>query len=90
VAVVETMRGPVDLGSLGQTLMHEHVFVLSTEHVQNYGSSWWDEETRVADAITKLNALPALLEAGVTPAQLDTMLVENPVRYFTPVKDGAA
>jgi phosphotriesterase-related protein len=57
MASVETVRGPVDLGELGQTLMHEHVFVLSTEHVQNYGSSWWDEEARVADAIGKLNAL---------------------------------
>ena len=59
MAVVESVRGPVDLGSLGQTLMHEHVFVLSTEHVQNYGSTWWDEEARVADAIAKLNALYA-------------------------------
>ena len=59
MAVVESVRGPVDLGSLGQTLMHEHVFVLSTEHVQNYGSSWWDEEARVADAIVKLDALYA-------------------------------
>ena len=39
MAVVESVRGPVDLGSLGQTLMHEHVFVLSTEHMQNYGST---------------------------------------------------
>jgi phosphotriesterase-related protein len=40
--------------------MHEHVFILSTEHVQNYGSgTWWDEEARVADAIEKLNALYA-------------------------------
>jgi len=59
MAVVESVRGPVDLGSLGQTLMHEHVFILSTEHVQNYGSDWWDEEARVADAIAKLNALYA-------------------------------
>ncbi len=59
MAVVETVRGPVDLGSLGRTLMHEHVFVLSTEHMQNYGSDWWDEEARVADAIAKLNALYA-------------------------------
>ena len=59
MASVETVRGPVDLGSLGQTLMHEHVFVLSTEHVQNYGSTWWDEEARVADAIAKLTALHA-------------------------------
>ena len=59
MAVVETVRGSVDLDRLGQTLMHEHVFVLSTEHVQNYGSDWWDEEARVADAIDKLNALYA-------------------------------
>jgi phosphotriesterase-related protein len=59
VAVVETVRGPVDLGNLGQTLMHEHVFVLSTEHVQNYGTDWWDEEAMVARAIDKLNAIYA-------------------------------
>jgi len=59
VAVVETVRGPVDLGNLGQTLMHEHVYVLSTEHVQNYGSDWWDEEAMVARAIDKLNAVYA-------------------------------
>ena len=59
MAVVESVRGPVELDRLGQTLMHEHVFVLSTEHVQNYGSDWWDEEARVADAITKLDALYA-------------------------------
>jgi len=59
MASVETVRGPVELDNLGQTLMHEHVFVLSTEHVQNYGSNWWDEEARVADAIAKLNSLYA-------------------------------
>jgi phosphotriesterase-related protein len=59
MATVETVRGPVELGNLGRTLMHEHLFVLSTEHVQNYGSSWWDEEARVADAIAKLNSLHA-------------------------------
>ena len=30
------------------------------------------------------DVLPALLDAGVTQAQIDTMLMENPVRYFTP------
>jgi phosphotriesterase-related protein len=59
MASVETVRGPVELGDLGQTLMHEHVFVLSTEHMQNYGAQWWDEEARVADAIAKLNSLYA-------------------------------
>src|SRR5205823_14133305 len=57
---VETVRGPVEVADLGPTLMHEHVFVLSTEHVQNYGEgTWWDEEFRVADAVAKLNALRA-------------------------------
>ena len=27
MAVVETARGPVELDRLGQTLIHEHVFV---------------------------------------------------------------
>jgi phosphotriesterase-related protein len=59
VATVESVRGPVELSDLGQTLMHEHVFVMSTEHMQNYGSDWWDEEFRVTDAVTKLNAMHA-------------------------------
>jgi phosphotriesterase-related protein len=61
VPTVETVRGPVDTADLGATLMHEHVFVLSTEYVQNYGvGSWWDEEERIADAVQKLNELKGL------------------------------
>lgn len=57
---VETVQGPVEVDNLGRTLMHEHVFVLSTEHVLNYGDgSWWDEDARVADAIARLNAVRA-------------------------------
>jgi phosphotriesterase-related protein len=60
VAAVETVGGPVQVDDLGPTLMHEHVFVLSTEHVDNYGDGlWWDEEARVADAVAKLRALRA-------------------------------
>ncbi|MDQ6920158.1 MAG: phosphotriesterase-related protein [Actinomycetota bacterium] len=54
---VETVLGPVDVADLDATLMHEHVFVLSTEILQNYGGAWWDEEHRVADAIAKLRTL---------------------------------
>lgn len=60
---VETVRGPVDVGDLGTTLMHEHVFVLSPDIMQNYGDEYWDEEVRVADAIEKLRRLR---ELGVT------------------------
>ncbi len=51
------MRGPVDAGKLGVTLMHEHIFVLSPEIMQNYPEVWGDEEQRVADAIARLNEL---------------------------------
>src|SRR5262245_23421939 len=61
MAAVETVRGPVEPTRLGRTLMHEHVFVLQPEALQNYGHLWgpsyWDEEARVADAIEKLRAL---------------------------------
>lgn len=57
MAKVETARGPIESSQLGVTLMHEHVFVLSTEIMQNFPATWGDEETRVADAITRLNEL---------------------------------
>jgi phosphotriesterase-related protein len=60
---VETVRGPVDVEDLGTTLMHEHVFVLTPDMMQNYGDEYWDEEVRVADAIEKLRRLRDL---GVT------------------------
>jgi phosphotriesterase-related protein len=64
--VVETVRGAVDVEELGNTLMHEHIFVLDPEAIANYGSAWgenlWDEEVRVADAIAKLRAVS---EAGI-------------------------
>src|SRR5258708_27544716 len=44
---VETVRAPVAAEDLGNTLMHEHAFVLSTEHVPNYGvGAWRDDEER--------------------------------------------
>jgi phosphotriesterase-related protein len=56
---INTVRGPLDTAQLGVTLMHEHVFVLSAEIMQNYPESWGDEERRVSDAITRLNQLKA-------------------------------
>src|SRR5256714_4439820 len=56
---VNTVRGPIDTDRLGVTLMHEHIFVLSTEIMQNYPEGWGDEERRVADAIARLNELKA-------------------------------
>ena len=56
---VQTVRGPVDTAELGQTLMHEHVFVLTPDVQQNYPQEWGSEEQRVADAVEKLTALSA-------------------------------
>ena len=63
MSTVETVRGPVDVQALGPTLMHEHVFVLDPEALQNYSHVYggaeglWDEEVGVADAIEKLRRL---------------------------------
>lgn len=59
MALVNTVRGAIDPAQLGVTLMHEHVFVLSAEVMQNFPEPWGDEEKRVADAITRLNQLKA-------------------------------
>ena len=40
------MRGPVYARNLGVTLVHEHIFVLDTDVVQNYPADWGVEETR--------------------------------------------
>jgi phosphotriesterase-related protein len=63
MATVETVRGPVEVESLGRTLMHEHIVILEPEALQNYGHVWgasyWDEEAGVADAIEKLRLVKA-------------------------------
>ena len=46
--------------------MHEHVFVLSPEIMQNYPEEWGDEEARVNDAIERFSELKA--------AGIDTIL----------------
>jgi phosphotriesterase-related protein len=66
MAIVETAAGTVDSSNLGRVLMHEHVFILSPEIQQNYPQDWGDEQTRVDDAIRRLNELKA--------AGIDTIL----------------
>jgi phosphotriesterase-related protein len=57
MAKVETVKGPIESSKLGVTLMHEHVFVLSTEIMKNFPATWGDEDKRIADAIARLNEL---------------------------------
>ncbi|MBI3650041.1 MAG: phosphotriesterase-related protein [Acidobacteria bacterium] len=56
---INTVKGAIGTDQLGQTLMHEHIFVLSTEINQNFPEIWGDEEQRINDAITRLNELKA-------------------------------
>ena len=56
---IATVLGPVDTAELGRTYMHEHVFVLTTEVQQNFPDEWGSEDERVADAVTRLQALAA-------------------------------
>ena len=57
VSSVETATGPIDASDLGRVLMHEHVFVISTEIQQNYPQEWGEEQDRIDDAVSRLNEL---------------------------------
>jgi predicted metal-dependent phosphotriesterase family hydrolase len=63
MTMVETVRGPVDVGLLGTTLMHEHVFVLNEEIRQNYPGDW-DESVRIEHAAAQLNKAVAADQEG--------------------------
>lgn len=56
---VNTAAGAIDTADLGVTLMHEHVFIMTTEVMLNHPESWGDEHRREADAIVRLGELKA-------------------------------
>ena len=55
---VQTIRGPVETSALGRVLIHEHVFLMHMEYMQNYRPDFFAEAT-VARAAARLNALKA-------------------------------
>jgi phosphotriesterase-related protein len=62
VPTIATATGPVDSASLGRVLMHEHVFVISPEMKDNVPEEWGDEDTRIDDAVRRLQELK---ESGI-------------------------
>jgi phosphotriesterase-related protein len=66
MTTIDTVRGPVEADELGTTLMHEHVFIMQPEALQNWGHAfgpcYWDEQERIDDAVAKLGAVR---EAGI-------------------------
>lgn len=82
---VDTARGTIDTTALGRVLMHEHVFIISTEIQQNYPEGWGDEDKRLDDAVRRLNELKA--------AGIDTILDPTAIglgRYIPRIKQLAA
>lgn len=59
MVAIPTVTGSIDSADLGRVLAHEHVFVLGEEYRQNYQGDW-DEDTKVAEAVAELGALPSL------------------------------
>ncbi len=55
--LLNTAAGAIDTANLGVTLMHEHVFIMTTEIMENYPEGWGDGAKREADAIVRLNEL---------------------------------
>jgi phosphotriesterase-related protein len=55
---VQTLRGAVAADELGATLMHEHVFIVHPEIIENVETDW-DEETALIDAAGLLDELYA-------------------------------
>lgn len=56
MSAIQSVRGPIDSTELGTTLMHEHIFVLTPDVQQNYPENWGDGDSRVADAVSRLEA----------------------------------
>ena len=59
MAHIETAVGAIESSQLGITLMHEHVFILDAEILQNYPEEWGAERNRIDDAVVRLNELKA-------------------------------
>ena len=84
-AGIQTYRGAVDAGSLGITLMHEHIFVRDQELERNVPMPEWDEPEAVERAVRDLTALHGL---GVgTVVDLTVMGLGRDVRVVRAVAD---
>lgn len=62
MTAVSTVRGPVDAGALGATLMHEHIFIRNPELEQNHPTGEWDDDAMHAAALERMRALA---DAGI-------------------------
>jgi len=81
---VETVLGPVETSQLGQTLMHEHIFVRSEPAYMSF-PHLWEEERWVAEAVARLQEAAAegvrtLVDLTVMGLGRDVRLVQRIAR----------
>lgn len=57
MAVIETAGGAISSSQLGRTLMHEHVFLRTSELHENYPELWGADEPHVDEAVRRLDEL---------------------------------
>ena len=57
MAQIQTVRGPIDTADLGTTLMHEHVFVFTTDVQRNFPAEWGERGRAGRRCRAKLQAL---------------------------------
>jgi hypothetical protein len=86
VATVETVRGPVQVDNLGPTLTHEHIFALSTEHVQNIQRRPSAAFTAAADRTAKTSAASTC--ARVTGRSARSTVLPPRTRRDAPIRQG--
>jgi phosphotriesterase-related protein len=86
MAVVQTVRGPVDASQLGATLMHEHIFVRNQEVELNYPAPEWNEDRCVEVARTGLRDL---LKRGIrTMVDVTVIGLGRDIRVIERVNEG--
>jgi len=86
MAVVQTVRGPIDASQLGATLMHEHIFVRNQEVELNYPAPEWNEDRCVEIARTGLRDL---LKRGIrTMVDLTVIGLGRDIRVIERVNEG--
>ena len=55
---IQTATGAIETATLGFTLMHEHIYVLSEGVIANF-PSLWDREARIVQAVAALSEAKA-------------------------------
>jgi phosphotriesterase-related protein len=87
-STVDTAKGPVGCDQLGQVLMHEHIFILNPEFVNDYPKqSGFDAEQQIKVAIDELASLKA---AGIdTLVDCTVFNLGRHIAYIKRVADAA-